>query len=106
MALVSRVPSVEARSLAAPLPPQRQLRRPAVLARPQRWAVERQPLVQALAVVDSDRSLNPAAVEGSALPRHRRREVLGDWVVVEASGLQHQHREASVVHLGLPGAKR
>ena len=49
--------------------------------------------------------LNPAAVEGSVLPRHLRREVLGDWAVVEALDLQLQHREALVVHLGPLGAK-
>ena len=57
-------------------------------------------------MADSDRSLNPAAVEGSVLLRHRRREVLEDWEVVEALVLQHLHREASAVHLGLLGAKK
>lgn len=110
MALVSRVASVEARSLAVILPPQRQLRRPVDSARPPRWAVERRPLVRVLAVVDSDPSLNPSAVEGSVLPRHLRREVLEDWVAVEDLDLQrqhqHQHQEALVVHLGPLGANK
>ena len=92
--------------MAVLLLPQPQLRRAAVSARPPRWAVEHQPLVRALPVADSDRSLNPAAVEGSVLPRHRRREVLEDWEVVEASDLRHPHQEALAVHLGLLGAKK
>ena len=92
--------------MAVLLPPQRQLRRPVVSVRPPRWAVEHQPLVRAPAVVDSDRLLNPVAVEGSVLPRHLRREVLGVWAVVEALDLQLQHREALVVHLGPLGANQ
>lgn len=92
--------------MAVLLPPQQQLRQPVASARPPRWAVELQPLVRAPAVVDSDRSLNPAEVEGLAQPQHLRREVLEDWVVAEASDLQHQHREALAVHLGLLDDKK